>query len=74
MTDDRFRKRSYSWASTLKHLRNKRSLRPLEKVVKDFERRISELEKAQVEMNRPRKLGRPLGSKNKAKIKEEQNG
>jgi hypothetical protein len=65
MSEDRKILTGYSWAKTLKHLRNKKSLRPLEKVVKNFEERLSELERKYEEDHAPKKRGRPKGSKNK---------
>ena len=43
------------WARLLKHLRNRKDLRPLEPVIKDFEARLTALEKA----HEPKKRGRP---------------
>lgn len=59
MTDERKILTGYSWAKTLKHLRNRKTLRPLEKVVKNFEERISELERKYEEDHAPKKRGRP---------------
>jgi hypothetical protein len=59
MSEDRDILTGYSWAKTLKHLRNRKSLRPLEKVVKNFEERLSELERKYEEDNKPKRRGRP---------------
>lgn len=70
MSDEKKLRTGYSWEYTLRALRSKRHLRPLEPVVKDFEKRISELERQFNEHTAPKPRGRPKGSKNKGKDNE----
>jgi hypothetical protein len=63
VSDDKHLRKGYSWETTLRTLRNRKHLRPLERTLRDIDARIAELEKFKAEMTKPKRRGRPPKNK-----------